>query len=81
MPEPVLDSARVVLRVRQGVAAGVAEHVTMHRKGQASARTDPLYKPIHSIRRERASTDSTACRHPRMMLLLVRCVSRERRER
>ena len=63
MPEPVLDSARIVPCVRKGVAAGMAQHVSMHGKWETSALADALYKPIHSIRRERASAGLTACRH------------------
>jgi hypothetical protein len=33
VPHPVLDVARIVPRIRQGVAAGVPQHVNMHREG------------------------------------------------
>ena len=49
--------------IGQGVAGGVPEHVAMQAEREARTLTDALYKPIHSIRRERASADLTACRH------------------
>ena len=33
VPQPILDLPRIVPRIRQGVAAGVAQHVNMHREG------------------------------------------------
>jgi TPR repeat protein len=52
MPEPVLNSARIVARIRQGVTAGVPQHVAMHLEGETGAVTDALYQPIHGVRRE-----------------------------
>ena len=55
MPKPVLNSARVVASIRQGIAAGVPEHVAVNLEGQAGALTDALYKPIYGVRGEGAS--------------------------
>ena len=50
-------------RIGKRIAAGMQEHVAMQAEREARTLTDALYKPIHSIRRERASADLTACRH------------------
>jgi hypothetical protein len=42
MAEPILDAPRVVAGVGEGVPAGVAQHVSVNRKGEAGARTDAL---------------------------------------
>jgi hypothetical protein len=55
MAEPVLDASRVVAGVGQGVAAGMAEHVSVDRKGEAGAAADALAQPIDGIGRERAA--------------------------
>jgi hypothetical protein len=55
MPEPVLNSARIVTGIRQSVAAGVPQHVGVYGERQAGALTDALYKSINSIRGERTS--------------------------
>jgi hypothetical protein len=38
MTEPILDAPRVVSGIGQGVAAGMAKHVNVNRKGEAGAR-------------------------------------------
>jgi hypothetical protein len=35
MAEPILNAPRIVARIRQHAAAGVAQHVGVHRKGEA----------------------------------------------
>jgi hypothetical protein len=55
VPEPILDSARIMPCISQCVAASVAEHVAMDLEGQLGALTDALYEPINGIRREWAS--------------------------
>jgi hypothetical protein len=48
---------RVSFRSGERVAAGVAQHVNVNRKGEASgARTDALNHPVDGIGRERTST-------------------------
>ena len=42
MAEPVLDQPRVVAGVGQGVAAGVAQHVSVDPKRQLGARPNGL---------------------------------------
>jgi hypothetical protein len=39
-------------RIRQCVAAGVAEHVAVNRESEAGTLTDALYKPIDGVRSE-----------------------------
>jgi hypothetical protein len=55
MAEPVLDSPRVVARIRQGVAAGAPRHVGVNRKGEAGALADALDQPIDGVGCERAA--------------------------
>ncbi len=55
MAESILDASRVVAGIGQGVATGVAEHVSVNWKGKAGARADALDQPIDGIGRE-AST-------------------------
>jgi hypothetical protein len=53
--EPILDSARIVARIGQSEAAGVAEHVAMHVVLKARPLTDALYEPIDRVRSERSA--------------------------
>ena len=53
MPKPILDSARIVARVGQRVAAAVAQHVSMYGEGEAGALAYALDQPIDRVGRER----------------------------
>ena len=68
MPKPILNSARIVPRIRQRVAAGVAQHVGVHREAKAGAPANALDKPIDGVRGERPASlgleDKAACRLP-----------------
>jgi hypothetical protein len=55
MAEPVLNASRVVARVSEGVAAGVPEHVSVDREGEAGAHADGLDVTVNGIRYERAA--------------------------
>jgi hypothetical protein len=55
MAEPILNPSRVAARIHLGVAAGVAQHVGVDRKGEAGADTDALNQPIHRVKRERTA--------------------------
>jgi hypothetical protein len=52
--EPILQRPGIMAGVRQGVAAGVADHVAVDRESKAGALTDALDKPIDGVRCERA---------------------------
>ncbi len=56
MTKPILNSARVVARIRQRVAAAVAKHVGMNLERKAGALAYSFDKPVNSVRRERAAT-------------------------
>ena len=47
MAEPILDAPRVVAGVGQGVAAGMADHVSVNRKGEADALAKGAYVAAH----------------------------------
>jgi hypothetical protein len=49
MPKPILDCPRVVAVIRQLVAAGVAQHVDVHRERKAGALADALDKTVHRV--------------------------------
>jgi hypothetical protein len=53
--EPILQGARIMARICQCLAAGVAEHVAMDVVLKARALTDALYKPIDRVRSERSA--------------------------
>ena len=53
--QPILKSPRVVPRVRQGIAAGVPEHMRVDREGHLGARADALNQAVHGGRREWAA--------------------------
>jgi hypothetical protein len=55
MAEPILNAPGVVARIGQRVAAGMAEHVNVNRKGEAGARADALDEFVDRIGRERAA--------------------------
>jgi hypothetical protein len=56
MAEPVLLNApRVVAGIRQRIAAGMAQHMRVHREGEAGAHTNALDKAVDSVRREWAA--------------------------
>jgi hypothetical protein len=55
MAEPVLNASRVVARVSEGVPAGVPEHVSVDREGEAGAHADGLDVTVNGIRYERAA--------------------------
>ena len=50
MAEPILQGPRIVPRICQCVAAGVAEHVAMDVVLKARALTDAFYKPVDGVR-------------------------------
>jgi hypothetical protein len=52
-PSQSLNAPRVVVSIGQGVAAGVAEHVGVHRKGKTGARADALDVTVDGIGCER----------------------------
>ena len=52
MAEPVLNSTRLVASIRQRIAAGVAQHVGVYRKAEASALADALNQAINRVRGE-----------------------------
>jgi hypothetical protein len=53
MPKPILNNARIVAGVGEGITAGVAQHVGVNLERESGALTDALNKPVHSIRCER----------------------------
>ena len=53
MAEPVLDQARVVARIGHGIAAGVAQHVSMDPERQFGALTNSFHEAINGVRRKR----------------------------
>ena len=55
MAKPVLDSSGVVAGVGQRVAAGIAQHVRVDRKGEACAGINALDQPVDGVGRERAA--------------------------
>jgi hypothetical protein len=55
MPEPILNSSRVVAFISQRVATGVTEHVDVHREGEAGALTDALHKAVDGVGGERSA--------------------------
>jgi hypothetical protein len=42
VPKPILDCARIVAGVGQGITAAMAQHVAVDREAKASALTDAL---------------------------------------
>ena len=55
MAQPVLQGARVVAGVRQGIAAGVPEHMGVDREGHLGARADAPNQAVYGGRREWAA--------------------------
>ena len=53
MPEPVLDRPGVDAVIGELVAAGMPQHVEMHRKRNAGPLADDLDQPVDRVRRER----------------------------
>src|SRR6478672_6991936 len=51
--EPVLHEPCVMTCVGQGIAAGVAQHVSMHPERQLGALTNGLHEAVDGVRRER----------------------------
>jgi hypothetical protein len=51
--EPVLDEPCVITRIGQGIAAGVAEHVSVDPKRQLGALGNGLHEAVDGVRRER----------------------------
>ena len=49
MPEPILNSARIMALVGQRVAAAVAKHVRVNLEGEAGALADALNKAIDGV--------------------------------
>ena len=56
MAHPILYCPRIVPSVGQGVAAGVAQHVDVHREARSGALAYALYKAIDGIGCEGAPT-------------------------
>jgi hypothetical protein len=54
MPEPILNSARIMALVGQRVAAAVAQHVSMYGEGEAGTRAYALDQAVHGVGCERA---------------------------
>src|SRR5215469_7253472 len=55
MAEPVLDQPRVVAGIGQGVAAGVAQHVSMDSERQLGARANGLHEAVDGVSGKRAA--------------------------
>ena len=55
MPKPILNPARVMPGIRQGVAAAVSQHVRVHRERKPGALADALDKAVHRVGGERAA--------------------------
>lgn len=53
MPQPILNCPRVVPCIRQGVAAGVPEHVDVNLEREAGAFPDALDQAIDGVTGER----------------------------
>jgi hypothetical protein len=53
--EPILNAPGVVAGIGQRIAAGVAQHVRVHRKGEASAGADALDQAINRTGGERTT--------------------------
>jgi hypothetical protein len=58
--EPVLNGARIVALIGQGVTAGVPKHVRVDLEGEFGARTDALDQAIDGICREWAAARASA---------------------
>ena len=52
MAEPVLDQPRVMAGIGQGVAAGVAQHVSMDAKWELGARANGLHEAVDGVSRK-----------------------------
>jgi hypothetical protein len=55
MAETTLDASRVVSGIGQGIAAGMAEHVGVDRKGEFGAAADALDQPVDGVGGERTA--------------------------
>ncbi len=53
MPQPILNPARVMSRIRQSVAAAVSQHVRVHLEWKPGAPADALDKAVHRVGAER----------------------------
>ena len=53
MAEPVLDEPCVMTRIGQGIAAGVAQHMSMDSERQLGALANGLHEAVDGVRRER----------------------------
>jgi len=53
--EPILQRPRIMPCIRQSVAAGMPEHVTVNREGESRALANAFDHPIDSVRCERAA--------------------------
>jgi hypothetical protein len=47
--QPILDASRVVAGIGQRVAARVAQHVGVNRKGEACPHADALDEPVDGV--------------------------------
>src|SRR5215470_13661159 len=75
MAEPVLDQPRVVASIGQGVAAGVAQHVSMDPKRQLGALANGLHEAVDGVSGERAAALRLEDEGP----VVFRCSSRSMR--
>jgi len=55
MPKPILNPARVMPGIRQGVAAAVSQHVRVRLERKPGALADALDKTVHRVGSERAA--------------------------
>src|SRR5262249_3593035 len=55
MAEPVLDQPRVMASIGQGVAAGVAHHVSMDPEWQLGALANGLHEAVDGVSSKRAA--------------------------
>jgi hypothetical protein len=62
MAEPIPDAPRVMAGIGQGIPAGMPQHVSVNRKGKASARANALDRPVDRVGRERPDDQPEASR-------------------
>ena len=58
MPKPILNAARIMPLIGQGVSAGVPQHVDVYLEGDSGTLTYALRKAIDGIRGEWSATTS-----------------------
>ena len=75
MAEPVLNEPCVMTRVGQGIAAGVAQHVSMDPKRQLGALANGFHEAVDGVRRERTPRSFSKTNAP----VVFRCSSHSMR--